>query len=174
MQSIELILDEHTEAAVRADWATLRDLDVPSLAGHTGASNRPHITLLVAGRFDTAELGPVRQSVAALPVAISLGGIVVFGAGRRGFVLARHVVVTRALATLHRSVHAAAPGRSDGVVELTLPDRWTPHVTLARRLTAPQVSAALTAIGAAALPPATAVGARLWDGVEKTVTPLAP
>ncbi|WP_150307038.1 2'-5' RNA ligase family protein [Planctomonas psychrotolerans] len=172
MHSIELLFDDETDAAVRAEWRALAECDLPSLERHTGATNRPHVTMLVADSLDTADLAPLREAVGTLPLTVSLGGVVIFGAGRRGFVLARHIIVTRELAALHRSIHSAALGLAEGVVDLTLPDHWTPHVTLARRLTAPQIGAALEAIGAAALPPGIASAARIWDGLEKTVTPL--
>lgn len=200
MQSIELLLDHATETAVRSEWRKLHDVGLQSLARHIGDSNRPHITLLVAKRVMVHEpagrdrggtggnpgvtgnpdvlenpdvLADIRSVFDSLPLPLTVGGLVVFGAARRGFVLARQVVVTDALLTLHRRVHGATEPVAASVVELSRPDSWTPHITLARRLSATETGAALDAIGAAPLEPGTATGARLWDGVEKTVTPLA-
>lgn len=174
MISIELLLDAATDAGVRAEWAALEGSGMPSLARHASESNRPHVTLFVAERIDDEDLAAVRAAVSSLPVPLALGGLQIFGAGRRGFVLARSVVMTDALLTLHRRVHAAAAPLAASIVALSRPDAWTPHVTLARRLTAEQVGQALVAIGAVALPAGVATGARLWDGAAKRVTPLGP
>ncbi|MFB2583683.1 2'-5' RNA ligase family protein [Herbiconiux liukaitaii] len=45
--SLELLLDEATEARIRSEWAALAAAGLSSLAAHTAPSNRPHITLLV-------------------------------------------------------------------------------------------------------------------------------
>jgi hypothetical protein len=45
--SLELVLDARTDASVRREWALLKAAGPPSQARHTGASNRPHVTLLV-------------------------------------------------------------------------------------------------------------------------------
>ena len=48
--------------------------------------------------------------------------------------------------------------------------RWTPHVTLARRLTADQVGAALTVLGAVPTLSGQLVRARRWDITSKQET----
>ena len=48
VQSVELLLDPDTEAAVRSSWDALAAVDLPSLASNTAESNRPHVTLAVA------------------------------------------------------------------------------------------------------------------------------
>ncbi|MFK9307191.1 hypothetical protein ACJEJT_24100, partial [Escherichia coli] len=45
--SLELVLDEAADAEIRREWTLLDEAGLPSQAQHTGASNRPHITLLV-------------------------------------------------------------------------------------------------------------------------------
>lgn len=164
MRSIELTFDGETDAAIRADWAALAAAGLPSLASHTGSSNRPHLTL--AAGASLADGASLRSSFAGLPLPFRFGGLVVFGAGGRRFVLARQVVAAGALLELHRRVHAAAPG----AVEQTLPDRWVPHVTLARRLDPIGLGTALTLLGSP--PEPVAVAARLWDSAEKTITAL--
>ena len=164
MRSIELTFDEETEARVRADWAALAAIGLPSLAGHTGATNRPHLTL--AAGEDLSDGQELRDAVAMLPLELTFGGVILFGESRRGVVLARQVVTSSALLELHRRAHDAAPG----AVDLTRPDNWTPHVTLARRMPADDLGRALAAIGPAV--GAIASAARLWDSHERTVTPL--
>lgn len=168
MRSIELTFDPATEAAFRAEWAALQDAGLPNLGRHPDASNRPHLTLAAGPGVDLTD--PVRAVFAEagpLPVELRVSGLVLFRAGTSRFVLARPLVMTRSLLDLHRTVLAAAPG----AVELTQPDRWTPHVTLARRLTAAQVSDALEVLGD---PPAagSCVAARFWNGETKTLTAL--
>jgi 2'-5' RNA ligase len=104
-----------------------------------------------------------------LPVELRMSGLLLFPAGPGRFVLARPVVVTAALLALHRALHERAPG----AIDLTLPGRWTPHVTLARRLNAAQVAEALSVLGE---PPPTGhcVAARFWNGETKTLTALSP
>ena len=45
MFSIELVLAGAADQAVRDDWASLVRAGLPTQARHTGASNRPHLTL---------------------------------------------------------------------------------------------------------------------------------
>ena len=185
MRSIELTFDLTTEAAFRAEWTALQEAGLPNLGRHQGQSNRPHLTLAAGpaleptdalrALFDAVQSAgaptdrPRPQHPAALlPVDLRVSGLVLFRAGSGRFVLARPVVMTRALLELHRTVLELAPG----AVELTRPDRWTPHVTLARRISAEQVSAALAVLGE---PPAvgSCVAARFWNGETKTLTALA-
>jgi len=172
MLSIELTLDAATDEAVRREWRALEDAGIPSLVRNTSPSNRPHVTLFVADALRVDDLGAVREAAALAPLPLTLGATLLFGGHRRGYVLARQVVVTEALLELHRRVHAAATPLAGSVVPLSQPDRWTPHVTLARRLDPDSVGAAIAAVGAAALPAGTAPEARLWDGVAKTITRL--
>lgn len=170
MRSIELTFDLHTEAAFRAEWSVLQEAGLPNLGRHQGQSNRPHLTLAAGPALEpTGAVRAVFDSAAApLPVELRVSGLVLFRAGPGRFVLARPVVMTLALLELHRRVLERAPG----AVELTQPDRWTPHVTLARRLNAEQVGQALAVLGE---PPAagSCVAARFWNGETKSLTALA-
>jgi 2'-5' RNA ligase len=170
MRSIELTFDETMDAAIRSDWNALASAGLPSLASHTADSNRPHLTL-AAGE----DLHPV--PVRGLPLAVRFGGIAVFPASKGRFVLVRSIVASHALLLLHRYVHesleatalpdTALPGTTQ---ELTLPDRWTPHVTVSRRLDAAQVALALPLLEP--LEGGVAVAARLWDSGPRTLTAL--
>ena len=130
MQSVELVLDDAADAAVRAQWAALAEAGVPSQADHTSASNAPHVTVGVADAIDDAVEHNLQEAATALPLPMQLGPLVLLG-GRR-VVLARMVVVTEALLSLHLQVSRAmaeCPGRSDYL----RPGQWVPHVTLAAR-----------------------------------------
>jgi 2'-5' RNA ligase len=180
VQSIELLLDDGTDAAVRADWTALADAGLPSLASHAGASNRPHVTVAVTqdDGFAAAEaaLRLVFEGWAldADGMAATIGAPVLFGGRKQRWVLARQVVPSRPLLTLHAAVHRAlernAPEAT--VLEQTAPDRWTPHVTLAGRMPADRLADALGSLPLDPVP-ARFVAARLWDSVEKRVTPLS-
>jgi hypothetical protein len=179
MRSIELTFDPATEAAFRAEWATLQAAGVPNLGRHPDASNRPHLTLAAGPALELSSplidlfsrdrpeprAQPGRPDL--LPVELRVSGVLLFRAGAARFVLARPVVMSDALLALHRQVLLQAPG----AVDLTQVDRWTPHVTLARRLSAAQVAEAVDLLGE---PPAPGqcVAARFWNGETKTLTAL--
>jgi 2'-5' RNA ligase len=181
VQSIELLLDEGAEAALRAAWATLEQAGLPSLATHTGDSNRPHVTLAVTEEqgFDRAEAG-LRAvfegwDLAGAGLAATVGSPVLFGGQRHRWVLARQIVPSRPLLTLHAAVHRALEQHAPDVpvVAQTAPDAWTPHVTLARRVAADRLGEALSAVETEPVP-FRFRGARLWDSGTRTVTSLVP
>lgn len=174
MHSIELLLDTSTDAAVRDQWQTLRAADLPTQADHQGATNAPHVTLAARPLFDGSADERLGEVLADLPLPVDLGSLVVFGAPPRGLVLARLVVVTTALLDLHARVHAVL-GDAPGDARHTTPDHWTPHVTLAHRMTPEQLARALQALddaGSPTLEGATLTAGRRWDGTAKVVTPL--
>lgn len=166
MRSIELVFDDATESAITADWSRLAAAGLPSLASHTAPSNRPHITLAAGGGLLVPDtLGVFRGT---LPLDVAFSGVQVFSGGRYKYVLARSVVLSTALTELHRDLHA----NIGGAVALTLPGAWTPHVTLARRVTGEQLGRALDLLE---LPFEGRIeGARLWDSSTKSVTALQP
>ena len=170
MRSIELTLDDTTDAAVRVDWAALATAGVPSLASHKGATNRPHITVAAGPRLELGE--GVAEAGRLLPFEVRFGGIILFpngavSGGSARWVLARQVVVSRQLLGFHEAVHEHVAG----ALEDSMPDGWTPHVTLARRLSFDLAGRALAVLGG--LPPGQCVAARLWDGELRTVRELS-
>jgi len=157
-QSLELLLDDRADARVRAEWSALADAGFPSQAHHRGASNRPHVTLLVRSEL------PVDVR-AELPIPILLGSPLVLGAGDRR-AIARLVVPSPELLDLHRELHRAVGPGDDA--PFTAPRRWTPHVTLARRVPLAEVGRAVGMIGGEVV--GSAVGLRRWDGVARAET----
>ena len=140
VQSVELVLDARLDAAVREEWDALRDAGLPSQARHTGASNAPHVTLGVADVVDERVERALAEVDYGVGAPLRLGGLLVF-TGRTS-VLSRVVVPSSQLLATHRSVAEAMdglPGRPPSVA----PGAWTPHVTLARRLDAEQLAAAM-------------------------------
>lgn len=163
--SIELLFDAVAEAAIRAEWEALAALGLSSLAAHTSASNRPHLTLLAR-----ADLGAVDASALADSVSfpVTLGAPLLFGTGDRR-VLARSIVPTTELLALHTAVHRASGSGADA--PHTAPGEWTPHVTLARRLRAADLAEALGVVGGEI--DAEAVAVRRWDPETATVSEVA-
>lgn len=162
MQSLELILDDDADAAIRGLWTRMAEAGLPSQASHPGASNRPHITVLVR-----ETLAPPREDPSPLPLALTLGPLIVLGRDPR-WILARSVVPSAALLALHARLHdAAGPGED---APFGSPGTWTPHVTLGRRLSPAAVAQALALPDLAEPLTASAVGLRHWDGVAKVET----
>ncbi|MCJ1713607.1 2'-5' RNA ligase family protein [Curtobacterium sp. VKM Ac-2922] len=164
MRSIELVLDDASDRAVRALWQALVAAELPSL-GHAG-TNDPHVTL-VAGESVPVP-GPLDEP---LPTALRVAGVLLFPAGPGRHVFGLGVVVDESLARFHRAVHRGAPD----AVDSSAPGRWAPHLTLARRIRDVDLGAGLRAITAdAPLPEVLTVGGlRHWDGDTKVTTPLA-
>lgn len=163
--SIELLLDPGAEAAVRAEWDALAARRLSSLAGHTSASNRPHVTLVARIGLSKLDLGCLAD-IASFP--LTLGAPLLFGSGERR-VLARSIVPSAELLDLRESILAAV-GPGDDAPH-TAPGEWMPHVALARRLRVPGLAAALDLIGGDIHGHAHAV--RRWDPDVAAVTTLA-
>lgn len=170
MYSVELVLDGVADTAVRDEWASLMRAGLPSQGRHTGASNRPHLTLALSATASE----PVRVRLAAiaaeLPLRVRLGAVLLFGnrppgeagrPGRAALVLARLVVPDPDLLTLQRQVVAALDEPVDRHGTFAA-GAWTPHVTLGRRFTADQVAAALPVLGPDPIR-GTLRRLRLWD-----------
>jgi 2'-5' RNA ligase len=155
--------DAALEAAVRAEWDALAAAGLSSAGAHTGASNRPHVTLLVRDALAAFDAAPLLRR----PVPLVLGAPILFGAGEWR-VLARSVVPSPELLALHGAVHAAA-GRGDDRPH-TAPGAWTPHVTLARRLRVADLERALAVVGGELA--GAAASLRRWDAASATVTDL--
>lgn len=164
--SVELVLEDAAELAVRDDWARLIEAGLPSSGRNLAPTNRPHITVAVRDDIRPRSLDGL---AAALPLRIELSGLLIFGGAARS-VLTRHVVASAALLELHREV-ARRLGPPGARYSNTAPDRWSPHVTLARGLDAEQLARAVRAI-AAPFTGGEATGLRLWDASAKTATAL--
>ncbi|MFD4368730.1 2'-5' RNA ligase family protein [Rhodococcus sp. NPDC058521] len=173
VQSVELLLDDGATRAVRADWRLLWEADIPSLARVTAETNRPHITLFVAQTIPPEVDEALRRAIGAPTIAIRSGGHVIFGGAN--LTLASSVVPSLALLNLHRQVwdtaHKVAPTTLE-VPRHIAPGKWTPHITLSRRLPAHRLGEAvhlLAQSGTARNEDVTWRGAALrrWDGDTK-------
>jgi 2'-5' RNA ligase len=159
VQSVELTLDDAGDAAVRREWRRLAEAGVPSQARHTAPSNRPHVTLAALATIDPSCEPALQGAVEEmLPLEVRLGALAVFGGNQ--FVLARLVVPTSTLLELHARV-ATVVGTPTGT-NLSR-GRWTPHITLARRVSGHQLPRTLAVLGAAEYD-VQCVAVRRWDG----------
>jgi len=165
VHSVEVILDDDMDRKIRAEWAALAEAGLPSQARHTGASNRPHITLALSDTLTDDVARRLAAIMADLPIPVTLGGLLLFGTTR--VVLARHVISSAALLDLQSRVSAALADPVDPHHTFAA-GRWTPHVTLARRLRPDQVGSALTHLDPLPPLPGELVRARRWDMAAKT------
>jgi hypothetical protein len=164
--SIELLLDQRADTAIREAWQALHDAGLPSQLKVGSATNRPHITLVAAERIAPAVDELLTGLSEELPRATVLGAPLVFGGDR--LTLARLVVPSDALLDLHEVVYDDCRPHMTNRFAHSLPGRWTPHVTLGRRFTPAQVGEALAAVdGITADIRASVVGMRRWDGDTK-------
>ncbi|GGG11508.1 hypothetical protein GCM10007304_26930 [Rhodococcoides trifolii] len=165
VQSIEMLLDDELDARVRREWHYLAELGLPSQANHRGASNRPHVTVGVAHSVTDETERELVDLADTASLDIRLGGLLVFGS--RNIVLARAVVPSTAVLELHRRVRHALR-HSDGVPAHLDVGHYTPHVTLAMRMTPDQLAAAVRELVPTLVDAEGAVSAiRRWDGEGK-------
>ncbi|CAA9302299.1 MAG: hypothetical protein AVDCRST_MAG48-1424 [uncultured Friedmanniella sp.] len=169
-QSVELALDADAERAVRELWARLADAGLPTEQRATPSpSHRPHVTLLAADRLEPEADAALSGLLEGLDLPLRLGGLLAFGPRRGSVVLARQVVVGRPLLDLQTAVAALCGADPDGHFG---PGRWTPHVTLARRVPVEQLSAVVAALGDLPELLATSRRCRRWDSEQRTTWEL--
>ena len=169
MHSVELILDDDTDRRIREEWAALAEAGLPTQARHTGESNRPHITLALSETLSADVATRLAVAVAELPIPVTVGGLLLFGTKR--IVLARLAIPSAALLALQARVVAALSDPVDPH-DTFAPGRWTPHVTLGRRLDPGQLGPALRQFGDVTPIHGRLIRARRWDMAAKQEYPL--
>ncbi len=135
--ALELFFDPINEAAIKATWGKLEAAGLPSLATHSHRKHRPHVTLVVAERIETARLQGARDRLSAIHLDVTLYSPAVF---QRSGVLYLSVVPTPALLRLHEEVHTALRGSLVEPWDLYSVGSWVPHCTLAQELTRAQLA----------------------------------
>ncbi|MDG4668855.1 2'-5' RNA ligase family protein [Mycobacterium sp. 236(2023)] len=172
VHSVELLFDADTDAAVRQAWDELAQNGIRSLAGHRSPTNRPHVTLTVAGDMDDAVNDALCPLLDRLPFRCVLGAPMVFGGGR-SVTLVRLVVPSADLLELQAEVNRVCrPHMTETPLPHAVPGHWTPHVTLARRIPSDQLPTALALASVTQDIGATAVGLRHWDGNARCEYPI--
>ena len=171
VHSVELLFDSETESAVQQIWADLMAVGIRSQAAHRSPSNRPHITLTVAERMDDTVDAALLPVLARLPLDCRIGARMLFGS--RAITLVRLVVPSVQLLALHAEVHRICLAQTpDGPLVHAEPGAWTPHVTLARRLSPEVLPQALALPQVSHEIPGRITGLRHWDGNTKVVHPI--
>lgn len=170
-QSVELLLDEPSDRAVRHQWDLLAEAGLPterrSGTGPGSEHHGPHITVYAAESIPEGADRMLPQLVADLDLELQVGALTLFGPRHGTVVVVRQVLATEALLTLHRRVGALCQADPQGHFA---PGRWSPHVTLAHRVPVDLIGAVVAALGpsAAAPLPARVTRCRRWDGSTKT------
>jgi 2'-5' RNA ligase len=168
--AVELLFDPTTEAAIKGVWARLETAGVPSLASRTHRRHRPHISLSVAERIDTAQLQRARDCLTATHLDVTLYAPAVFP---HPGVLYLSVVPTLALLRLHEEVHAALRDSMVGPRDGYSVGGWMPHCTLAQDLTRAQLMRGIDLLHDQPVITAHANSAGLLDTTTGEVLPLA-
>jgi 2'-5' RNA ligase len=175
-QSVELLLDDAADREIRAQWDRLGDAGLPtSRRVQPSPSHAPHLTLWAGDLIDPDDDQALPALFADLDLELVIGSVLLFGPRRGSYVLVRSVVASAALLDLQRQVvrtlrTPSYPGFDAG--------RWSPHVTLARRVGVDQVGPSLSAL--TGCPPeliARIGSARRWDSDRKqawSLTGLRP
>jgi len=167
VHSVEVLFDAATEATVRGLWDGLAAAGLPSQAGHTAPSNRPHVTLTVAEVIEPAVDAALVPLLERLPLPCVIGAPLLFG-GRRTVTLVRLVVPSAELLELHaQTQRLCLPYMPNGPLPHTDSGRWTPHVTLARRLPPDRLAEAMSVPDVNRDMDARITGLRHWDGNAK-------
>jgi hypothetical protein len=168
VHSVELVFDADTEAAVRHIWDALREAGIPGQA----PASRPHATLTVAERIDPEVDELLKPLVARFPLACRIGAPLLFGGAKA--VLARLVVPSAELLEVHAEVYRLClPHLRPGPMANAVPDQWTAHVTLARRVLPTQLGRAVRIAGKPAEIAGGVAGLRRWDGNAKLEHPIS-
>ena len=172
-QSVELLLDDAADREIRAQWDRLGDAGLPTSRRSTPmTSHAPHVTLWAGDAVDPADDAALPGLFADLDLELVVGSVMLFGPIRGSYVLVRAVVGSAALLGLQQSVVRTLRTRAYGGFE---DGRWSPHVTLARRVGADQVGRSLTVLaGSPPELPTRVRQARRWDSDAKQAWSLTP
>ncbi|MDQ0485208.1 2'-5' RNA ligase [Streptomyces thermodiastaticus] len=132
MRTVELLLDEAADAAVREAWRRLADAGLPSQARHRSPTNSPHLTLASCPELTAPIRWELAEVAAALPLPVRFAGLIRFE--RPTSVLAWSLAPDAALAELHRKVWDAvtSDNRPETLNPFHAPGNWSPHITLGR------------------------------------------
>ncbi|KWX65951.1 2'-5' RNA ligase family protein [Mycobacterium sp. NAZ190054] len=167
VHSVELLFDAGTEAAIRHIWDELRSLGIPSQA----PASRPHVTLTVAERIDAGVDAALAGLTGRFPLPCVVGAPLLFG--RSQLILTRLIVPTADLLAVHAEVYRLSlPHLQPGPMANSVPNQWTGHTTLARRLHGGQLGRALRIAGRPTEIKGSFVGLRRWDGNSKREHPI--
>ena len=161
-QSVELLLDNAADAEIRSQWDRLGDAGLPtSRRVQPSPSHAPHVTLWAGDALDPDDDAALPGLFADLDLELVVGSVMLFGPRRGGYVLVRAVVASAGLLDLQQQVVRTLRTPAYWGFEA---GRWSPHVTLARRVGTDQVGPCLAALAGSRPELPTRVRAvRRWD-----------
>jgi hypothetical protein len=161
VQSVELLLDARLEAVVRDEWRDLVEAGVTRQLRRGGEPAVPHLTVGVAASIPPHIEDALRVIDHGVGVELRLGGLLLLGG--RSSVLVRLVVPSSPLLDLQATVWSTIQNCPD-VPDTMAPGRWTPHVTLARRVGPSDLATAVDVLGHRTSAEGSVAGMRRWDG----------
>jgi 2'-5' RNA ligase len=161
-QSVELTLDSAAEAALVAQWDRLAAAGIaktkrPEPHGH----HLPHITLYAADAIPEGAESVLPEIVAGVNLTVHIGALMIFGPRKSESILVRHVAASVQLLELQQRVARACAADPAGQFGQ---GRWSPHVTLARRVSSDHLGKAVSVLGSRGELDATIQRCRRWDG----------
>jgi hypothetical protein len=167
VQSVELLLDEESDRAIRAQWDLLGDAGLPTARrSDPSPHHAPHITLWAGDSLHPEAEEALPGLFTDLDLALRLGALMIFGPHRGNCILVRQVLATARLLDLQQRVAQVSEADPSGQFR---PGHWSPHVTLARRLPADRLGVAAEVLArTSGEMPATVRRARRWDGNRRT------
>ncbi|SDB82787.1 2'-5' RNA ligase superfamily protein [Raineyella antarctica] len=125
-----LLFDREGDRVIREIWARLESDGIPTLLTHTHRRHRPHLSYVVALRWDLAQ---VREALEALPAAggfpLDFQGMLAFNRGRAALAAS----VTADVARRQEQVAEAVAGTGAELHHHYQRGSWLPHVSLATR-----------------------------------------
>ena len=161
-QSVELTLDSAAEAVLVAQWDRLAAAGIakpkrPEPHGH----HLPHITLYAADAIPEGAESVLPEIVAGVNLTVHIGALMIFGPRKSESILVRHVAASVQLLELQQRVARACAADPAGQFGQ---GRWSPHVTLARRVSSDHLGKAVSVLGSRGELDATIQRCRRWDG----------
>ena len=160
VQSVELLLDAHLDAMVRREQQALVDAGVARKLRRGGDPAVPHLTVGVAASIPSDIEEALRAIDHGVGLGLRLGGLLLLGG--RSTVLVRLVVPSVPLLELQATVWETLRGCP--MPDNLAPGTWTPHVTLVRRVSPPDLSIAVDVLGGRTGAEGSVAGMRRWDG----------
>lgn len=162
-QSVELLLDQQTEGRIRYEWQALVGAGLPGEWRPGSAAHRPHVTLFAGSAVPEPEAELADLVRGAVGMRLELGSVLIFGPRRDAYVIVRQVLPSVELLELQQRVAPWCGAPQHGQFG---PGRWSPHVTLARRVPAEDMFMVLRVLTGEPIS-ATVTGCRRWDGRAK-------
>ncbi|MET8258509.1 2'-5' RNA ligase family protein [Micromonospora sp. NPDC005553] len=167
--AVELYLDPDATRRIRVLWDALEAEGVQSMRSLLEQRHRPHVSLMVAPRFDREQVAEALQgTVVAAPLRLDFQHAGQFV----GRVLWLGPAPTPELLAHHRLVHDRLAAAGIALAEHYRPGRWVPHCTLSMRVPNTLMAAAVRRCLEVLPLSATVVGAALTDHARGIAHPL--